>query len=313
MKYNQWIHGVYRNHPLQPSGKEVWEKSLKYRREHPEEFPSDDQSNRIRLYVLVLIEIIWIILLMLQKIWLSMIVFALPIVYWSLHGLFNKHKSELPKYDKNPYCNITIALISSLAVIVYSTTYLMGYRLILPHKAIALLISWIGLSYMVTSVWYGVIKNIKCTKTTDATCIGYADTTVSYKRGRDRHVTVTKCVYKFTYEGKKYIVPGTKKSRKQNKLPEINSTNIVRFNPDNPEYCMVKKAEIEPIVRGILTAFVCLGICWMLLTGDYSYGGKNESSKPDNVAETRVIYELPEEYRVVVESMVEETIDDVEK
>ena len=218
MRYDEWIHGLFRENSSRPNEWEVEQARREYRKEHPD-IDKSPISGGVLLVSVVVLMILFAVLLKVNT-YFAMIEAAITAICLVIVELLPHLNPNLPKPDKNIFCNRVIISVSALMVIAYNICCLIGICGGDRDNASALgiITGWVGISYLVTSVFYGLKKNLKCTETGEATCIGYADLVVS-GGDRRRDYVLTRCVYEFTHEGETYIVPGHKKTSMKFRLP----------------------------------------------------------------------------------------------
>lgn len=294
MRYQEGIHGIFRNTEIKPNTVSLQRAQSDFLRENPEE-QARLAANR-KLLLPILIGIIGFgICLALHIENVAMIIGAIAIaatmiIYCQLYT-----KPVYPKSEKHPAINCVIVVVACLIVVVYNVMCLVG-----PLKehtdgdngtALCVVVGWVGISKFITLLIHGIRMNIKCSEQTDAYCVGYTDT-IS-RTNKTSHV-VSRCVYEFNHNGETYYIRGNKESNFQSRLTSIGFTEKIRYDPNNPEYCMIKKFELASFVEAVIIGGLCCVFAFSglfaNLTNPKQYRYNNTSIPTNNKGTASVEY-----------------------
>ncbi len=114
-----------------------------------------------------------------------------------------------------------------------------------------LFLSILAIGFLVEGIGFCIYMNVKCNETTTATCIGYHDKRKNHNSRHSGYYVVSCPVYEFEDYGNKYTV-FNKKYMSPFIAPQIGSLKTIRYNRNDPNFCMIGTTLISPIITGII-------------------------------------------------------------
>lgn len=270
MKYIEGFHGIFRDYEGKPS---VWELA-QYRKEFYEENPDVprlDRNQFFNIYATLIGVGLFVGGFIFQKENLIMIGLAGAILYNAISYVIGYAKSNFPKEEKSRYILPVVALGGSFFPFVYNVLRLFN---IIPASnlgsniIVTLMFGWVAVSTLLMELFYALKMNIMCREKTDGILIGYSDyeTTDSSGHHNDhvREVVGSKYVYSFDVDGETYKVVTPYGTVNNLFHRRIGSSHVIKYNANNPEFCMVKHFEISSIITGLVVA---------IASGFFAYAG----------------------------------------
>ena len=104
MRYDEWIHGLFRENSSRPNEWEVEQARREYRKEHPD-IDKSPISGGVFLVSVVVLMILFAVLLKVNT-YFAMIEAAITAIFLVIVELLPHLNPNLPKPDKNIFCNL---------------------------------------------------------------------------------------------------------------------------------------------------------------------------------------------------------------
>lgn len=261
MRYDEGLHGIFRDSSTAPRTRELIESKRAYDKEHPEY--NKTNKNELTFFAVLFVGLLsFIICLVNNMANIAMIIVGVLATALTIINLKKYNNPNIPKPEKNPLDLCIIVGGAALITIIYNILCLVGLfgGEIDNGACLGLVIGWIGLSYFVCQLLFGIRMNTRCSESTEAYCIGFADS-ISSGDERHRDYVVSRAVYEFDYCGKTYTVIGHRKTNLSVLLPQINERAYIRFDPENPEFCMIKQFELAAFVKCLIIGGLGILFC----------------------------------------------------
>lgn len=193
----------------------------------------------------------------------------LPTLIMSLIAIvscvFIKINADTRKFKFDNYVVIEIAFS---VVAIYNILRLVNVLPASNYNADMVMASFfgiLGIGVFINGLAKCIKYNFKCRSVADAECIGYLDKVVNVSSGHHNHTSrkvASHAVYTFEASGRTYTAYNPKYKTNEAFLPAIGSHHDVRYDENNPDFHMFKKAEISSFVIStiLLVVFGVLAI-----------------------------------------------------
>ena len=260
MRYIEGFHGIFRDNSYRPTVGEL----AQYRREFYEEnpdVPRVEQNQFFSLWAIFIGVLVFIFGLMIKNDNLPMIGLSGAALYSVFKYIIEYTKGNYPKEEKSKFIFPIVILGPSLIILVYNVLRIFN---IIPASQLGndilgtSIFGWIGGVTLIMQLFYALKMNIKCRGRAEGTLIGYSDyeTTANSGSRNVRLVVGSRYVYSFDVDGEEYTVVTPSGQTNYLFLRQIGSSHVIKYDPNNPEFCMVKHAEIQSIVVGLIVGLI---------------------------------------------------------
>lgn len=261
MRYIEGFHGIFRDNGYKPSVEELAHYRNEFYKENPD-VPRIEQNQFISAAAIIIGFIVFIIGMVMKNDNLPMIGLSGGFLYNALKYIILYTKGRYPKPEKSKLILPMVILGPSLIIFVYNVLRI--FNVIPVSKLgndilVGSVLAWVGAVTLLMQLFYALKMNIRCRAKTDGVLIGYSDfeTTASSGSRRVRRVVGSRYVYGFEVDGEEYAVVTPSGQTNYLFLRPLGSSHVIKYDPNNPEFCMAKHFEISSIIIGLVVGLIC--------------------------------------------------------
>ncbi len=282
MRYQEGLHGIFRASEFKPGTVQVRTAEYEFRKEHPDVMRVT-LKDRVFIGTIVFCVIAAVVALVLHAENLAMLIVGVTLILLGIGHYISKTSPSVPRPDKNPLGWSIILCASGLVIAIYNILCMVGKlgNSIDNATALGVVLGVVGVGVFLNELIHGIRMNAKCTETTYATCIGYSDKIKSSdSEHHHRSIVVSSCVYEFEHEGEKYYVIDPRTTNIAALLTPLYAKKKIRFDPNNPEFCMIKNFELAAFIKAILIGGICCLLSFNILQSNLKATINREEPTP---------------------------------
>lgn len=262
MRYIEGYHGIFRDNNVRPT---TWELA-QYRKDFYDEHPDAPrlETNQFFSFWAVLIGVLVLVSgCIADNGCLAMVGISGAVLFIALKYIVLFNKGNYPKEEKSSMILPVAALGASLLIFVYNVLRLIN---IIPASKLgddlvaATSVAWVGCVTVLMQLFYAVKMLVRCRAKTEGILIGYSDyesTTSSSHSHATHRVVASNYVYSFDADGEEYIVLARSGSINDIFKRDLGSSHVIKYDPNNPEFCMVKHFELKAIIFALIAGLIC--------------------------------------------------------
>ncbi len=260
MRYIEGFHGIFRDNSAKPTTWELAQYRKDFYAENPDA-PKIETNQFVSLWAIFIGVLVFIFGLIIKHDNLPLIGLSGAFLFNALKYIIVYTKGNYPKEEKSRLLLPIVALGVSLIIFVYNVLRIFK---IIPASQLgndilgASIFGWIGGVTLLMQLFYALKMNIKCREKAEGILIGYSDyeTTESTGEHNSRRVVGSRYVYCFDVDGEGYTVVSPSGQTNYLFLRPIGSTHVIKYDPNNPEFCMIKHFEISSIIIGLIVGLI---------------------------------------------------------
>lgn len=195
-----------------------------------------------------------------------------------------------------------IALIASGALLYMSDSGIYKVSSSMGLRIAGSLIATVALVIVITPLAFRIAFKRRCIEEGSARCVGFEDKEDwAGTEGHRRRFVATAPVYSLYYRGSDYKIYDDIYYEKEEKLPRLGETVNVRFDPENPEDCIIRGKQKPMFAQAFVAVVLMLfaGTFWALSMTDFSFAPPPKTLTDKHIADKLETDDFKVAYRTI--------------